>query len=1510
MASKAGPALRSSGLGSVFKSLTKSLKPASGNVPVSINVKVVGGGNDMQRLLLQLQHGPLPSRASAAQEVTDQLEKYSISSIPEVWYLARDLCDYKVQSSIRRVVLKLMIQCIKQDEDAISNKLMFFRDILTFCHVTESRLDPEFDLFLKALRTLTNDGRDIHDLYIYNQNESWPLFVLRCFNVVSRHARDYVDDEKSEDKNFLNLVKLLQYLSNSFKFNFGLMEEKVLNSTILLVLKVASQSENVEIITHCVEFFKVCVLYGYIPGDFLKDIVQFLCQASTRSSKLQEITWDALKTMCLEYPSSVLTATCNVLQDPAFHQHSSRGSTILEETASNNGAYDSHLATVIGAITMLEKVFVCIRLEKHCEEANYENILESLSGCLDLGVPILNSGFLRMFDNLFRNQDLENPLLSQYKFAELFPIEYWYSSSTSMFLLLSMLKISSTQDESYWMSLCLSLYKQYKNHELVAPRDRLVQIFMKHPNHISNEIVEFVLKYYTEEHSCTVLDPLWRENCYMLLKSFYYVREGANISSDMRIQCLQTIKDGFMVSMSINDDYNVGKEVILEIILRSISETDPVIIEYITRNYILLFLQNSSLIFSRAILSTLTPFLQIKQRKERIKSIVSIGSFGSGPQLPRLASVASLSDIHDAIPKLNGPYMAALSKALCLALLAVHSNDGPKANEVYNFVIEVLQYCFKLEQYLTALILVRLLIRIRSTSEGSVFFTDPKEVEGLATTFRRNQEGKDYESKNAWWTFPEELEYLPSEYFDTPNRKWTLFDSEKSRLPTNGNSSLHIGPWLEIVMTIFEEFHHWEVFSYTWTYFCSQLANMRLFKGHSTLIRRLQKIVCDQLTLNFPRQLSSAKIIPVTKADIQVANIRTMSSLIGYHEEFSKSEEDQLVSSLLFALDSWEKTAIPCIHMLNVCCYEIPMSLKKYLTAILTRIQAGVTSAFASSPTLELLMSLVQTPVLTSNFTKDEFKRVFAISFKYIQYASDIKFRKTSTNPSDIPSVVLDHGVDAQVDHQASTQATELTPIVNEYLLSVSFLVISRWFLKINVTDRRQVSGFLIKNTVLCSRSSEGKPLDDRAIAFLDFVARFTYCDIPLKITTMVKPSSQSPNIMSNKWVIGQSIVSIDTDTLSGKSTVCLRRPTGTSVFQVSLDPVMLPMNMETDTSLPQVLSSYFLLQLLKPLDEDNRTKPIALFEDTATERAISTFDRIPVVSHHKAGILYIGPHQKTEAEILSNTVGSVAYHRFLDGIGQLVRLRDCQSLYVGGLDKENGTDGQYAYVWNDQASLLVYHTTTLMPNMVNDKVFAMKKRHIGNNHINVFFDESGLPFNFNVIKSQFNFINIVISPHSFNGSATNSSPAEFYKVKAYRRSGVPGIFSSTHFKLISLDQLLDYVRNIVLMADRFAHVWHYTIDGNYTTNWALRVKHISTLKQKAQEAHRNLQSEQERLESSRSSVPGASEGADMTQSFLQQLQAPSATTPTTVALGASKYDYVSSSDNELYSLLEFNSYA
>lgn len=1489
-----------SGFSGVFKSFTKSLKPTSGNVHVVFNALVVGGGKDMPKLLLQLQSGSLTSRASAASEITENIEKYSISSIPEVWYLARDLCDHKAQSSIRRVAVKLMIQCIKHAEVAVSNKLMFFNDISTYCQLRESSVDAEFDLFLNALRNLTDDGKDIHDLYIYDSSKNWRTFIILSFSSLSKAQLN-----SSDDSALRNLLTLVRYLKNCFKFNSNVIDEEMVSSIIRISLRVSESVQNTDLLSALLDLIKIILMFGFIPQDMYYNVLISLCRLSASAENLNELAWESIKSMYYNSPTAVFNTMCQILQNPEFQQFESwdtLSSNIHDPSPKSSVALQKSL---LGALDMLERILLEAGTRSFATDYTSDLTITSLIDCMNQKVGVINTGILRMLDHLLADHEVCDAL---------FPFQSWYSSSRSMFLLLSSFRVQLEQESEYWTSLCSSIFQHFDSGSLLAPKSKIIDLFMRYPDLLPKNIAEYCLHYFEEEKHCTVLDPFSKENCRKVLDSFYYSHGKPRIPSELRIKALSTIVHGYEFSLAMADDFAINKDIILDVLRSSLDEDDPAVLSFVVESFLSVFLKNSSLALLQSLIALFIPLLQSKRRPDRIKSIVSLGSYGSSSVHPRVSSIKSVSEKQEETVYVSPGYITLLARTFCKHFVIFCVEDALKAKETYEFLLHMLRFCLNSEMYEPVIVLLKCFMRLRATSDRVLYFTEPANMGGLATALKKNKEDESYTNEeNNWWVYPEGCDFLPREYFGRYN--------QNLQAAQPGSTSLHIGqhdvvhldlsPYFSTVLTILEEFYHWEVYSFVWAHLCSQLANRSFFAGQRDYIMRLHKVVCDQLTLRVPKSLVfPLKNSEFTKHDLQVVCIRTMSSLIGYHTDFRKSEEDQIVSSLLFSLDSWQQTAIPCFHLLNVCCYEIPLSLKKFLTAILTRLQNGVTSAFASSPALEFLMSLIHVPSMTSSFTLGDFKRVFAIAFKYIQYALDVKSRGANSLDGEQPSILQSHGVDAEVDKKASTQTTEITPILNEYLLVVSQLVVCLLFLKIKLYDRRHFSGFIIKNIIISSGCKNIGDLDERSIAFLDFISRFTFSDIPLEIVTNNKRTN-STSLVSNKWIVGHSIITIETESSSGNCTITLRRPTGISVFDMKLDKSMLPATLRQEEKKPIVTNGYFLLQMFKPLDPSNTSKPIALLEDAATERAINTLDRLAVVSQHKVGIMYIGPGQKSEEEILGNAVGSAAFNMFLDGIGHLVRLKDCRSVYIGGLDSENGTDGDYAYFWSDHVAQLVFHTTTLMPTLASDKYFSSKKRHIGNNHVNIFFDESGVPFNFNVIKSQFTFMNIVISPHTV--AQNGDSECDFYIVKTYRRSGVPGIFSTTHFKLISREQLPHFVRNTVLLADRLAQVWHYSVRGDYTTNWALRVRHIDVLTQKALDSHRALKDEQLRSgDQSGATENGTATGenayVDMTQSFLEQLQ-PTSVASVSSSQIASKFEYVSDNDNEAYSLLEFNSY-
>lgn len=271
--------------------------------------------------------------------------------------------------------------------------------------------------------------------------------------------------------------------------------------------------------------------------------------------------------------------------------------------------------------------------------------------------------------------------------------------------------------------------------------------------------------------------------------------------------------------------------------------------------------------------------------------------------------------------------------------------------------------------------------------------------------------------------------------------------------------------------------------------------------------------------------------------------------------------------------------------------------------------------------------------------------------------------------------------------------------------------------------------------------------------------------------------------------------------------------------------------------------------------------------DDESHQRALSMLDRVPVVDFHKIGVLYVGPGQSHEIEILANQHGSPDYVTFLNGLGSIQSLKGRQS-NTGGLDREMDIDGKYAYFWNDDTTEMVFHTATLMPtDLTRDPQCSAKKRHIGNDFVSIVYNDSGRDYIFDTLPGQFNFINIIVSPHSEDSSkvilssrdellgptasAANALGAgqhpdpyttstgtdnTFFKVVMQRRSNMSEIGPMTEFKMVSAQTLPGFIRQIALHANIFSQVFLESGGSGrheYVSHWCERLRQIRRIKER-----------------------------------------------------------------------------
>ncbi|KAJ1923145.1 Tuberous sclerosis 2-like protein [Tieghemiomyces parasiticus] len=175
-----------------------------------------------------------------------------------------------------------------------------------------------------------------------------------------------------------------------------------------------------------------------------------------------------------------------------------------------------------------------------------------------------------------------------------------------------------------------------------------------------------------------------------------------------------------------------------------------------------------------------------------------------------------------------------------------------------------------------------------------------------------------------------------------------------------------------------------------------------------------------------------------------------------------------------------------------------------------------------------------------------------------------------------------------------------------------------------------------------------------------------------------------------------------------------------------------------------------FLFGQLSSYPEISRIQPLTPVPDTEDfARYLRNLDYVAVIDFHKIGVIYVGPGQTDEAEILRNTSCPARFWQLLGRLGTLFALRGCKDIYTGGLDtSEYETDGEFAVYWKEDITQVVFHVTPLMPtNLERDPQCTLKKRHVGNEHVRIVYNESGAPYRFDTIPGEFNSVNIVIEP-------------------------------------------------------------------------------------------------------------------------------------------------------------------
>jgi hypothetical protein len=1425
----------------------------------------------------------------------------------------------------RRAGFELMTLCIEHDVN--SYRQVYYGYIVQYWFL------EGLDLQIVALQKITNNGTNASDLF--ETSHRLPILINEWLREVSRLVV-----EKPILPYSNKLYPLLDFTNAIIQYNSQLFRKSDILGLLKEVIPICKKTFLDQDVLNCSEVFHSLIKYAFLPMEKLTEVVEMLCLSYNNGNEtLKEQCWDILVTASKSNISNnIFISLCKLLEkDP-----SPRGFSLFK-----------------GASQFLQKLLTIYAEEAREEHLTNRKVMQayvmSIDACYEVDLTCYIEILSSIYNLLHNPKTLDrfsydswesgySPFEVVYQISCFNDLKKYHSHAALSILPENLAKVTKRRnrvpDNSKAVemeNIIVSILKKiidlvadlYESDSFKGSKESLIDFFLDVKAFIEDKHAFTVINHFQNSHFCDPLSNNWKNNTSLLVRAFF---NDVSWSSEVRISVIDVIYESYTLAREFRDSTEISE--FLSTIYTNINmEQNPEVLdklmsifEQISNDCTLDIFETLSDLFLKSVADI--------SRRRSVGSYISVGTDFTSGKTPAFSSMTPST--HAAGGSINGASTNIVLNAsldtrrrvyaltYCKIFVNTYRSSSIKAQMAYMNLIKICKS--SANDPLSFIEAARLLFRIRVTEDNFIYLTSPDNLDILSPVVGHYEvpvDDNDNHTSLASWSFPEitKTSYLTNSepedrrmsvfsdlpdsssmvegglltFYDTsggldkPSWVLKLLTEENDNQPKANNYELDISEWLHEIIRVIENNTNTEILSYVWAHLGSQLSNVQLFQKVHKQIDHLRKIILDKF--------NTKQYIGIYKFDIKVAALLTLPYFIPYIEGSSKRDKD-LISFFISGLSN-ENTIIPSLHCLICSCHEISHLVQPQLSEILKILEAKVTiNLEITSAIFDFLLLLAKLPAITEKLTQEDYKLIFGAALKYIKSLSESTRRDLSSNHSD--------------DLYSSISTSRC-------VLAFSYSVMSTWFLALKLPNRKFMVTYLIKNLSLAQDSQTR--MDPLSLSFVEFISRFSFSNIDLNTRprqTSLGEFDRNSSFTISNWLYGSSIVSIRTSANSGESYIKIRRPTGTDLYHLTPDQLMLPGWMEDSTlGLKESISnadgserfridgtgifspSYIFLQLMVPVDADVMSEPVTIPFDEKLQNVFRDIDSTPVVDWGKVGVVYIEPGQKISRDIFRNTMGSLKFNKFLNDLGKLVRLKDNHKLYTVGMNVDATVDGDYACVWSDKTTQLIFESPSLthMGNAEDDSTPLSIENHL----VKILFDESGLSFDPTLLGGPTNFINIVISPVSFSslkGFDNNLdkepvSPSlipvpnrkelkanelkQFYKVRIYKKSDLfPFTFLADQAKIVSKQNLAGFVRSLAINSCKFATVFQ----GGPISNWQVRLEFVNSLKTSTM-LHNSAfdlsrQSGQISVQHtlhSRSVPTDGIEVSNVTQSFLEQLQ-------------------------------------
>lgn len=1400
----------------------------------AISKVVAGVGQQLDGLVTIVQDvGASPSdRIAAAEVIRSLVEFQSMSSVSEIWYATQPLLGNDNISDVRRAGWRLMLSCLGRDELNNSTVSAYYSAIVAYANI------EDFDLVLASLNKLTLSGRKTistttarnlpHVLIRWMQMLALKTQELRS----SPNLKDPAEQAGGQSSN-VNFHELLEYTARCLKFNMHIWEPIEIEKLLLTVVAIIRRTSEVHDCRLCCRIIDTVISYGLVPATVLQPILEVLCALITIIPELREESKAIVSSLSSGHLRNVTCIRlCSILDSPT-----------AEITVAMRSAAAVELAH------FLVKQDLAQRSDEDEDTSAAPSVSQSLIS--DSGSPTVSGDkepYIDIAIPIYEVLEAYHRTLKEDKT----PLRLTVTILDCVLVLITKMSVlqrlytSAGQEEGSPSEIIRLLSEIYRRNNAIIEEQgtNLPQLRQQlEPQSSQRSQVSFSSHSMREDNIMSSEDLMLMDKFRTLMADLAACISGAALDKlgpvdpyEQIYSCLQLCD--FLDQTSCQT--LLCSIDALQFCTPGIRGWESRVREVVDKLYI--HRKDSSRV---QVLKVVRPVFSLEPFEE---------GWISEPELTALTSLLfgemSSADTHllESLEELFENQIFHTAKPVfrntCrrLASVATESDNPAAALSAVNALIKALAKAFLIHDFHGKLIISTLIDICRNTFDKPDVFSrsfsvvcrlrvDTWDKLLLVETTTEPSYGK---------TLSEYQEPLPPVLASIHSVNSLVLQLS----PASDPKGLSLMPVIELIVEVLRRMEslNERTVAIALINTASMLTNCRIFEidaeASAPVLQELNELLLQFVGsggTKFPRTAAGG----VKQSCVCVA-IHALTILLPYKDLFQKTEYDKLIHTLVVSISQSVQTTGWAVSCFTVACYESASSVQKYLPQILSQLQLKITNRECSMHILDFLLSLALEGSLTKNFTEQDYKRVFGMCFSFIQNTHDWLHRVKSKDD-----------------------------VAAQWLIRLAYSAVENLFLNIPLRNRKHLVSFLIRNLILANHDPTS--VDPNSLVVYDMVNMFAYSDVPSRVY-MDKHVQDGPEWETRRWLRGIVVTEIRTNRKTGEAIRIIRRPAGviTTRMRPALSDYEVLLESESianDDTMPYSANYYFLCGQLSlatfpkvvpaiddisavsttsvtPLDspietrsianslipdtsapisrQSPRSVPIAIPDEPQANRAISTLDRVPIVDFYKVGVIYVGPGQCTEKEILGNTSGSEAYRRFLEGIGNLIRLKNNRFYYVGGLDTQEDLDGKFAIAWSSKIQQIIFHTITMMPTVEGDDSFSSKKRHIGNDFVNIYFDESGIDFEFDVVQSQFNFIQVVITPASYSGER------KYWKVRAYRKEGMRNTMAAYEFKVVQDCNLALFVRNLCLKASQYAAI--HNLGGDYMDNWVYRLHLIEQL--------------------------------------------------------------------------------